>query len=125
MLKTIVFTVHIKEGRISSASKVSKLAGAKNKKKMIMALDGFSSPFYAFLSAMRFSPPVSSPSICLWVSPRIPQSISPASRYCPNFTPFRGIREIFYCGIRNPAMDAHVLVLCRRVLLSSALGVKF
>ena len=87
--------------------------------------NGFSSPFYAFRSAMRFSPPVSSPSICLWVSPRIPQSISPASRYCPIFTPFRGIREIFYCGIRNPAMDEHVLVLCRRVLLSSALRVKF
>ena len=87
--------------------------------------NGFSSPFYAFLSAMRFSPPVSSPSICPWVSPWIPQSISPALRFCSIFAPPRGIREIFYCGIRNPAMDAYVLVLCRRVLLSSALGVKF
>ena len=56
--------------------------------------NGFSSPFYAFLSAMRFSPPVSSPSISLWVSPRIPQSISPASRYCLIFAPLRGILEI-------------------------------
>ena len=37
MLKTIEFTVHIKEGRISSASKVSKLAAQKTKK-IIMAL---------------------------------------------------------------------------------------
>ena len=58
--------------------------------------NGFSCPFYAFLSAMRFSLPVSSPSICLRVSLKIPQTISPASLYCPIFAPFRGIQKIFY-----------------------------